>query len=373
MNFNHINTPASCLKPSVQASFSKTHTQIAKGSAILLMVFHHLFAVPGRFGPYTPVLVFNGINIEYTIAVFGKICVGIFLFLSGFGLYHSLISQPSLGKMYLKAWNKLLRIMINYWTILAFVFPIGLCLGFFSLDLHTVVGVITGLYPKVWEWWFLCQYVVLIMISPLIVLTCTKAAKNKAAGVAGLLAVYGVYFIAVSRQYDSIAVNFALAYMSYLTKWNCAVIFALGVYAAHSGACRLFVYGSHSATRAVNTVILILTIALRMLVAKDAASMKMDYIFAPLFVFSLTTVVYGTGFEKVLTFFARHSTNIWLTHTFWCYYFAPKIVCIPKYSLLIYIWLLVLSLGSSCVINSALSIVYKAGERLRSLKLFSGI
>ena len=81
-------------------TFTKRHTQIAKGVAILLMLYHHLFVIPERisvehFSLLDAVLP----NAQITIATFCKLCVCIYIFLSGFGLYHQYKSK-SLFAMY---------------------------------------------------------------------------------------------------------------------------------------------------------------------------------------------------------------------------------------------------------------------------------
>ena len=76
--------------------------------------------------------------------------------------------------------------------------------------------------------------------------------------------------------------------------------------------------------------------------------MRLDFIIAPLFVFSSAALLYPMKrLSAVPCFFSVHSTNIWLTHTLWAYYFATDIVVLPRYSTVIYLWLLALTLHSS--------------------------
>ena len=60
---------------------TREESQEIKGIAILLMLFHHLFAFSDRIP--------NGLhysNFTVTLAKFGNVCVPIFLFISGYGL-----------------------------------------------------------------------------------------------------------------------------------------------------------------------------------------------------------------------------------------------------------------------------------------------
>ena len=79
------------------STFTKEHTQIAKGVAILMMLYHHLYIIPERINNNFFSLIDQVIpNAQSTIAVFCKLCVCIYVFLSGYGLYHSLKKQKSL-------------------------------------------------------------------------------------------------------------------------------------------------------------------------------------------------------------------------------------------------------------------------------------
>lgn len=66
-------------------SFNKNVTSQMKAIALLLMSVHHLWREP-EFGLFEPVTYGN---ILLSIGLMGKICVGIFMFLSGYGLMAS--------------------------------------------------------------------------------------------------------------------------------------------------------------------------------------------------------------------------------------------------------------------------------------------
>ena len=59
--------------------------------AILLMLIHHLFTFSDRLpeGGYISLFPLQDLTIEQFLGGFGKVCVCIFLFLSGYGLYIS--------------------------------------------------------------------------------------------------------------------------------------------------------------------------------------------------------------------------------------------------------------------------------------------
>lgn len=70
--------------------FSRDDTNLAKGVALLLMMFHHCFLSEDRFEDYTIIFSPLGKQMTMDIAAFFKICVGMFAFLSTYGITISL-------------------------------------------------------------------------------------------------------------------------------------------------------------------------------------------------------------------------------------------------------------------------------------------
>ena len=73
---------------------TKEETNICKGIAIIMMLFHHLFndfeEYAGFVVDYSPFtaerLTFLAILSKICVAILSKICVAIFVFLSGYGM-----------------------------------------------------------------------------------------------------------------------------------------------------------------------------------------------------------------------------------------------------------------------------------------------
>ncbi len=67
-------------------SFSIKETQVAKGVAIILMVYHHLFFDKAISEPYGIIVPLIGEEFWYQGAQLAKVCVAVFVFLSAFGI-----------------------------------------------------------------------------------------------------------------------------------------------------------------------------------------------------------------------------------------------------------------------------------------------
>lgn len=74
----------------MENSFTVKDTQKAKAVAIILMMIHHCFLAPERWEGYSVNFFPLGQDLTVKIGQFGKICVGMFVFLSGYGMLVSL-------------------------------------------------------------------------------------------------------------------------------------------------------------------------------------------------------------------------------------------------------------------------------------------
>lgn len=64
---------------------SKTDTLVLKGVALLLLLSHHLFYK--NPGLYNDITIIGNHQLVQTVGIVSKVCVSIFVFLSGYGLY----------------------------------------------------------------------------------------------------------------------------------------------------------------------------------------------------------------------------------------------------------------------------------------------
>ena len=159
---------------------SVNDTIAMKAIAILLMLMHHLWAFPDRIagGPLESILQFSNFPLTVHIGVFGKICVSIFFFLGGYGLY-----KKYFGKRYNLA-ERLKKLYFAYWKIFVIFVPIGFIFfsnqnaycadagvysAFSSFSIKEFLLNVTGIestYNK--EWWFLINYAIALVLFPLI-------------------------------------------------------------------------------------------------------------------------------------------------------------------------------------------------------------
>lgn len=170
-------------------TFDRRQTNIAKGLAVLLLLWHHLFYNnPDKYNDFTSLFNFNSIPVECFLADFCKVCVAIFLVLSGYGLYKSFEKYSNAnsinGKLPIKKQlvfvkNHLLKLMFGYWIIYIIFVPIGLFLGrpfyaFYGYNIFYYFADFFGLAnlfktPTINStWWYMSIVIVFYIVFPLI-------------------------------------------------------------------------------------------------------------------------------------------------------------------------------------------------------------
>lgn len=120
--------------------FDIRQTNIAKGVALLMLIWHHLFYSSAEYYQrFTTLHMYKGIPIESTLSDYCKVCVAVFLLLSGYGLYMSWQSYEkkvtagggkfSVRHQLLFVKNHLLKLMFNYWFIYILFVPLSAIFG----------------------------------------------------------------------------------------------------------------------------------------------------------------------------------------------------------------------------------------------------
>ena len=157
------------LKRSMQ-SFSLQHTQVAKGIASLMLLYHHLLRPGNKFIKLLKnELTFFGIDLRNYAAIFFKITTCTYTFLSGIGIYYSLIKFKNIKDMYKKCMENFLRLMIIFWIILLIAYPKGLKTGLFDLKFSTVISCFFADYYKKGNWWYIRMHFALLIYSPMFI------------------------------------------------------------------------------------------------------------------------------------------------------------------------------------------------------------
>lgn len=147
-------------KNTLNPTFDKQCSLLIKGIAIMLMVCHHMWW-------YKETNDFTGV--WHTLAPFiialgkaGKVCVAIFTFISGYGLYISFTHNNK----YSNTFKKIKNILFHFWrTVLPilFIFFIAGIIPFKMIDFFLNMLCIENSYNG--AWWYLQTYLLYLIIS----------------------------------------------------------------------------------------------------------------------------------------------------------------------------------------------------------------
>lgn len=144
---------------STRLSFSKTQTDIIKGVAIIFMIVLHVFGGSGWYEPYYNIPMNSNLPLLRFMHSF-QICVGIYVFMIGFGYSFSKDKNLHYCIAHIK------RLLSVFWTILILLaLPVGYSYikssESFILNLFGIEEVIS------WVSWFVYLYIWAMIVMPL--------------------------------------------------------------------------------------------------------------------------------------------------------------------------------------------------------------
>ena len=334
-----------------------------KGVAILLMLAHHLFGLPTLIAPenaYLPTI--PGVPAEYWIGRFGKICVAMFLLLSGYGFAVGAGKSAQSWRYFAgKAW----RFLLAYWPYFLLAAVIG-ALFFqermangnwrFPTDpVNLLLNALTIRNTMAFEWWFAETYLLLVLVTRPLLL----AARWPLLLLAGSLAAFVAGAALDVLRIDPTDISFANL-LIWQFPWVAGILLV-----RTKMPTRL-----HSIpARALALVALLMVLAGFVLVeiAVSKAMTPFLILASPLVIFAMATLAKaGPSAEGgVLAWVGARTLGLWLVHPFFCYYFFQDAIYAPYYAPLIFVALLLASLAVVLPVEWLRAKVFKRGARPR--------
>lgn len=145
------------------STFDKQCSLLIKGIAIILMVCHHMWG-------FKDLNDFSGVwsNLApYLLALgkAGKVCVAIFTFISGYGLYLSFLHNNK----YTNILKKFKNVLFHFWRTVIPILIIFFIVGIIPFNIREFIQnmlCINNSYNG--AWWYLQTYLIFLAVSPLI-------------------------------------------------------------------------------------------------------------------------------------------------------------------------------------------------------------
>ncbi|CNH97865.1 Acyltransferase family [Yersinia pekkanenii] len=322
--------------------FTRNETNYIKGIAIILMLMHHLFAFPERIPPDVNIInsfPFITWDIDNFIASFGKICVAMFLFISGYG--YSFKNKIS----FKYSFNKLKKLYFSYWLVFIIFIPIGFLFVNNDWDdsspiklAKNIIGVSSDYNG---EWWFIRLYVVYVLALPII----------------SRLNSITLIFMAL--------ISLPLGYFSQRMGYNVISMYLAWLYPFISG----YVFGKENKKIAgimkhLNPPFFYSFSFLCIMSFFVTFKTYGLIVTSPLFVMLIKCIYNSTIHHHIINNLGTHSLYMWLTHSFFCYYYTPEIIYSVRYAPLILFLLILISYITSVILDNIEHIIKKLYVKL---------
>ncbi len=293
------------------------------------MLTHHLFAFPERIPQNVDVISsfpFIVWDIDNVIASFGKVCVAMFLFISGYG--YSFKNEIS----FKYSFDKIKKLYFSYWLVFIIFIPIGFLFvnnnwnDSSPIKLAKNIMGISSDYNG--EWWFIRLYVVYVLALPII----------------SRLNSITLIFIALI----SLPLGYFSQHMGYYGISMCFI----WLYPFISG----YVFGKENKKIAeiiknINQLFFYLFSLLCVIFFFMIFKMYGLIVTSPLLVMLIRLIYNNTAHHHIINNLGKHSMYMWLTHTFFCYYYVPEIIYSVKYAPLILSLLILVSYITSVILD----------------------
>lgn len=347
--------------------FTKEHTMQMKGIAIIILLFHHCFLNAQRWAtvPYEKLATtkgwgyypisfapFSSHTIQY-LASFSKICVAMFVFMTGYGMWVSYESQKKKTTMsnYIK--KRMVTLMTGFLIIFVvteiLAIPTGRFIEVYGHDFRSVVYMIIdalGLAKLLGTplfcltWWYMSLAIVLIMIFPF---------------VHSIMEKYQWVVVVAS-----IIVPRACGFGQSTDLFRYLLAYTLGMYfAQHDLLARIKEKFMEQNVVGKLLSLIVSLIGLAVIIkCRQNAWIGWKYLdfwdgFAAMYVIvnSYIYILNGKWIVKGLGFLGKHSMNIFLIHSFYRDVFFHKFTYSFYYAWLDYIVLMAISLVTSIVLE----------------------
>lgn len=309
--------------------FSKNETLAIKGIAILMMYVHHFYLDPSRWAGYSVNFFPLTAGMTVYIASFFKICVALFVFITGYGMTISIRKTNPQSKIlpqdilpYIK--SRLFSLLSNFIFVFILVqiicFPTGRFFEIYGKTGSSILYFIIDMFglahlfktPSfLGTWWYMSLVIILILLFPLLMKLYQEYRWTFFLGIIFLPRMACLAF-KIKLQLDNDLFHWLLA-------------MALGIFCAETDffyRCKKFEDNFFKTLPSILLFFLhLILLVLLILFRQCEAGAKLLDIFdgiIPVYViyFSLRYIVNIPGLRSLLIFLGKHSMNMFLIHSF---------------------------------------------------------
>lgn len=349
--------------------FTRRDTKIMKGIAICLMICHHTFTFADRLHGVSYVSLFSLFGYQFAtfFGHFSRVCLYIFTLLGGYGTYISARKSEDLGAM---TGRHLVSLYTTYWKVFVICIPLFFLAGLGPAEhpLADVVYSFLGMrFSFCQEWWFVVPYALLTITFPLLRRIIDRRTASPFMDFA-LILLFNAFLYYILPDIMALSVFVPL---SESMLWDLSYA-TLKVLPSYLVGCVMAKYDLLSAVKRnfagkplwllAALVIFGATVYIHTYnwTEYDFINGALVVVCALVWLETKPGRLVGTVLEKL----GEESTYMWLLHTVFAYHLCQKLVFAPKYSILIFLWLVILCYAASKLIRLFYKLLGRAWTRL---------
>lgn len=299
----------------------KKDSAALQGVAILLMLYHHFF---NDLSIYGDALSFWRPDLVIYFAWFGKICVGTFAFVSGYGTCRQLAGKRDLRGSLLLCLRQAFGLLVRYWVTIFLFVGLFVLLGkkeFMAEEFFRNLCCLEYSYNG--AHWYVGQYVKMMLLLPVFDWFFwkdqEKEEKRKRWIFLVACAVMGVIAVAAALWNGELKSGIIT-----VIKWfrpAFLLAFFVGYLLARFHAFEKLFQRTDGFAKWLRIPLGILTCAavifVRGMLADSAAYATLDFLLVPVFITGLLLILRATGpVQKGLGWIGTMTAWLWLTHLF---------------------------------------------------------
>ena len=313
---------------------SYVESMLLRGIAILLMIWVHCFNKDKAGDTYVSLIpMLGGVSFPYILTRLAQICVSIYCFLSGYGLY----CKYPYGRSYVI--RKTMVLAIQYWIVLTIFISIGYFWGVpYDFTWGNFFSNYLG-YKTSWNstLWFLLPYIMLLLASRLVI----KFIKKSNYLLLCIIVLYGIS-CALLKSEKTGELEYNPLFFNLLEFFKMLFPFSIGAY------CKKYeCMENHLYEKKVWIVVAALIVLSRLVIWNN--------FLLPFCSLAFIYLVHGSKISdqvsSFLVYMGHKSTMLWFCHAYFIYYYLKGLVYVGKYPLFIFCLALAFSLLSAVIIG----------------------
>lgn len=337
-------------------NFDIKTTDKIKGIALIFMFASHLFTFPDWLceGNGFISLPVRSSTAAYFFGKFGGICICMFMFLTGYGMFYSYKK----GNAFAVSVKKAGKFLLKYWLLIfTFFIPVQLLCGRTYFDPSKWYQELLGIYTSIVGFaWYVRFYLLTMLTLPLLK---KLIGKNPFISIAACTLPFTLVCVLLRILSTHIVFHNAGAIAEEYFRYISVVLlgYCFAKYALYDKIDSLLTkFRLNRPWLYIAGVLLIFVLRVKILPAESTFIPTLDLFYVPVFIFftvKLLNVFNLAPISRCLETVGQNSMNLWFLQSI--FFFQTKalqwIVYLPKFSVLILLWNIALLLPLSWLYN----------------------